>query len=255
MRDLAQALRYLGRLIFQSEPIMPSASQRQIDEPWDGFQPDLHSLLREIHGSGIGNLNSLLGRGRVLFAEGEAARGVYILRSGKATVSISSSEGRVVILRTAKAGAVLGLSSVLRNASYDTTVKTLEPCRTDFISRADLRELMGKSPAATHAISELLSRELTELTERTRLLLLPQTTMARLARLLLEWGNESGVDNGQPVRIDKVFTQEEIAQMICSSRETVTRMLATLSKRDAIRVTADSIVIRDQAALEALAGG
>jgi CRP/FNR family transcriptional regulator, cyclic AMP receptor protein len=233
---------------------MPSAQHVEIDE-LSGAQAngDLHSLLREMRASNISNLNSLHGRGKVLFAEGEQARGVYILRTGRATVSISSSEGRLVILRMAQAGDVLGLNSVVRNSSYDATVKTLEPCRTDFISRAELIELMGKSEAGTHAILKILSDELTALTDRARLLLLPQTATARLARLLLEWCKANGLDNSRAVRIDKVFTQEEIAQMICSSRETVTRLLATLSRRQIIRILSDSILIRDRAALEKLA--
>jgi len=118
---------------------MPSARQIQVDEP----QADLHSLIREFHGSNIHNLNSLHRRGTVLFAEGEPARGVYILRSGRAAVSISSSEGRIVILRMAQTGDMLGLNSVLRGFAYDTTVKTVEPCRADFLPRADL--LTGSS--------------------------------------------------------------------------------------------------------------
>ena len=55
------------------------------------------------------------------------------------------------------------------------------------------------------------------------------------------------------MRLNKVFTHEEIAQMICSSRETVTRLLATLSRQQVIRVTSDSILIRDRLALEKIA--
>lgn len=221
---------------------MPSARQIQVDEP----QADLYSLIRELHGSNIHNLNSLHGRGTILFAEGEPARGVYILRTGRATVSISSSEGRIVMLRMAEAGDVLGLNSVLRNCSYDVTVKTLEPCRTDFISRVELMELMQQSQAGAQAILKVLSRELTELTERAKLLLLPQTVSGRLAKLLLDRTNGNG-------SVERVFTHEEIAQMICSSRETVTRLLALLNRQQVIRVTADSILIRDRAALEKLA--
>ena len=230
---------------------MPSARQLEVDEP-SGGQTDLYSLLREIHGSNIHNLNSLHGRGTILFAEGEPARGVYILRTGRATVSISSSEGRIVMLRMAQAGDVLGLNSVLRNGSYDTTVKTLEPCRTDFITRLQLIELMEQSQSGAQAILKTLSRELTELTERAKLLLLPQTTSGRLARLLLEWSNGNGTET---VRLNKVFTHEEIAQMLCSSRETVTRLLATLGRQQVIRVTSDSILIRDRLALEKIALG
>ena len=151
---------------------MASAQQREIEEPLgvavDEPRADLHSLLHAIHASSIGNLNSLHGRGKVLFAEGEQARGIYILRTGRAAVSISSSEGQVVMLRLAPAGDVLGLNSVLRNCCYDTTVKTLEPCRTDFIPRSELIELMRQNGAGAQAVLNILSRELTELTDRAK---------------------------------------------------------------------------------------
>jgi len=228
---------------------MPSAQYIELDQPPEVSNGgNLHSLLREIHASNIRYLNSVHGRGKVLFAEGEPARGVYILRTGSATVSISSRDGRIVTPRVARAGDVLGLNSVLASSSYEATVKTLEPCRTDFIPRAELVELIEKSHAGARAILKILSHELTELTERTRSLLLPQTASARLARLLLEWSKKSD-------RIDRVFTHEEIAQMICSSRETVTRTLASLGRRKIIEITSDSILIRDNATLNRMAQG
>lgn len=226
---------------------MPSAQHVERDQPAGAPAiGDLHSFLHAIHASNISNLSSLHGRGKILFAEGEPARGVYILRTGRAAVSISSSEGRIVIPRIAQTGDVLGLNSVLRSSSYDVTARTLEPCRTDFISRTELLELVEKSHAGARAVLKLLNHELTELTERTRSLLLLQTASARLARLLLEWSRKS-------VQIERVFTHEEIAQMICSSRETVTRLLASLSRRNIIQITSDSILIRDYAALEQMA--
>lgn len=226
---------------------MPSAQHVELNElagvPVTG---DLYTLLHAIHASHNGDLNSLHGRGKVLFAEGEPARGVYILRTGRATVSMSSSEGRIFIPRVAQSGDVLGLNSVLRSSSYDATVKTLEPCRTDFIPRTELLELIQNSHAGAHAVLKILSHELSELAERTRSLLLPQTASARLARLLLEWSRKSP-------RIDRVFTHEEIAQMICSSRETVTRLLAGMSRRKIIQITSDTIEIRDDAALDKMA--
>ena len=142
---------------------MPRAQQREIEEPLgvaaSQQRADVSSLLHAIRASNISILNSLHGRGRVLFAEGEPARGVYILRTGRATVSISSCEGRVVLLRMAQAGDVLGLNSALRDGAYETTVKTLEPCRTDFIPRAEFIGLM-RSHAEAPAVFNILSREL-----------------------------------------------------------------------------------------------
>lgn len=230
---------------------MPNAQKIEIDEPaglaMNHAGIDFPSLLQAIHAANVSNLSLLHPRGRVLFAEGEPARGVHLLRTGRATVSISSSEGRVVILRLAQAGDVLGLNSVLQKGTYETTVKALEPCRTDFISHTDLMDLMRKSQTVTHAITTILSRELAELTNRARSLVLPQTAVAKLARLLLELSRQNGVD--------RIFTHEEFAQMICSSRETVTRLLANLDKRQIIRVTSGAIAICDRAALQTIAAG
>ena len=233
---------------------MPSANHVEIEESagleTQELGSNLHPLLLELQGLTASRLSTLQGRGKTLFAEGEPARGAYVLKSGTASISISSSEGRVVILRLAKPGDVLGLNSALTNGSYDTTVKTLEPCRTHFVSRLDLVELMQRSDSGARAILNLLSNDLTELTERARLLLLPQSAGARLARLLLEW---SKMRDGKTSSIARVFKHEELAQMICSSRETVTRLLASLSRQQIIRVSSDSIVIRDRAALESIA--
>jgi CRP/FNR family transcriptional regulator len=168
-------------------------------------------------------------------------------------VSISSSEGRVVMLRMAQAGDVLGLNSALRDLPYDTTVKAVEPCRTDFISRVDLMDLIARSQTATYALLRLMSQELADITERTRSLLLPRTATGRLATLLLDWSKDTKSERGEDIRIDRLFTHEEIAQMICSSRETVTRLLANFSKREIIEVSSDSIVIRDLQELERIA--
>ena len=235
---------------------MPSVPKQETDEGVElamGKAADFRSLLQAINSSNISNVSLVHPRGKVLFAEGETARGVFILRTGRATVSISSSEGRVVILRIARGGDVLGLNSVLRNACYNTTIKTIEPCRTDFIPRTALLDLIEKDQPAARAIAQLLSREVAELMERTRSLLLPQTANAKLAKLLLELSEESSAS--QPSQITKSFTHEQIAHMICSSRETITRLLASLNRRRIIRVTAGSIVISDRAALQKIAGG
>ena len=159
------------------------------------------------------------------------------------------------MLRTVQAGDVLGLNSVLRNLPYEATVKAIEPCRTDFISRNELLEFIQQSEAGAQAVLKVLSQELTELTDRVKLLLLPQTVNGRLAKLLLEWSRSNGSDSAGAARLNRVFTHEEMAQMICSSRETVTRLLAIFGRRGIIRVTTDSILISDRLALEKIAHG
>lgn len=232
---------------------MPHAKQKRVDTssvtPND--VPEFHILSHDLQHPN--NLSLSHAPGTVLFTEREPARGVYVLLTGRATVSISSSEGTVIILRVAQRGDVLGLNSTLRNCTYDVTVKTLEPCRTDFISRNEVARLMQECPRCAQAVVMTLSQELTELTNRARLLFLSQTSSSRLAKLLVEWGTKSSVNGSSIVRIDKSFTHEDIAQMIGSSRETVTRLLTNLSRRHIIAITTDSIFIRDWNALKSAA--
>src|SRR4026208_1737401 len=137
---------------------MPSAQQKETDDAAEldmsRSGSDFRSLLQAINSSNSNNLSVVRPYGKVLLAEGEPARGVFILRTGRATVSISSSEGRIVILRIARAGDVLGLNSVLRNVSYNTTVKIIESGRTDFIPRRQLVELLETNQPLSQAISQ-----------------------------------------------------------------------------------------------------
>ena len=123
---------------------MPSAQHVEIDE-LSGAQAngDLHSLLRELHASNVSNLNSLHGRGKVLIAEGDPAEASTYCERAELPFRSRRVKDERVILRMAQPGDVLGLNSVLRNSLYDATVKTLEPCRTDFISRCPIDRAHG----------------------------------------------------------------------------------------------------------------
>ena len=232
---------------------MPGRGQHQVDNGRVADQTPAAAgslLLKEIEGIGDSKLTRLHRRGEVIFAEGQRARGISVLRSGRAKVSISSSEGKVLILRIEQAGAILGVNAVLRNTTYDLTVRTIESCRTDYIPRAAFMALLGKSEQARIGLAETLSRELTGMIERAKSLFLPQNTGEKLARLLVEWCDEWGEVEPRGTRLHNHFTQEEMAQMIGASRETVTRLLGHFSKRRLIQLEPNTIIVKDREALE-----
>ena len=72
-------------------------------------------------------------KGSLLFVEGETARGVVVLCSGKVKLTTSSSEGRTLIVRIAEAGEVLGASAVLLGRGHEMSAETIEPCQVNFI--------------------------------------------------------------------------------------------------------------------------
>jgi CRP/FNR family transcriptional regulator, cyclic AMP receptor protein len=210
------------------------------------------SLLQDFLGFENIKLSSKQPRGVVLFAEGQPADGVYVLCAGRAKVSISSSEGKTVILRIAQPGDLLGVNSVLKGLPYEATVQAIEPCRIDFVSRSDFIKLLDKSKTARVVVSQALGNELSDVVERARSLLLSQSATEKLARLLLKWCDEQGAVESEEVRVNPGLTHEEIAQMICASRETVTRLFAELRRKHILSFANNAIFVRDRNALESL---
>src|ERR1700678_3667646 len=76
--------------------------------------------------------------GAVLFAEGQAARGVLIVRRGRVKLSICGSGGRTLILRMVETGCPLGVASVVSGRPYEATAETQEPSEISFLRHSDL---------------------------------------------------------------------------------------------------------------------
>lgn len=232
---------------------MQSATKLEIEEAGATTRPPCQSLLQKFVGFEDVKLSSIYPRGAILFAEGQPAKGVYVLCSGRAKVSVSSSEGKTVILFLARPGDLLGVNSVLKGLPYEFNVEVLERCRIDFISRADFLNLLDRSKSARGRVFHALGKELSEVVDRVRSLLLSQSSEGKLARLLLEWCDDFGQPTSQGVRINHGLTQEEIAQMICASRETVSRLLTEMKRKEIVDFNGNGIFVRDRERLELIA--
>jgi len=212
-----------------------------------------NSPLRAIPGIDRVSRSRIYSRGAVVFHEGNIARGVYVLSSGRAKVSISSADGKKLIIRIARPGDVLGLYAGLTGRPFEATAEMVEGGRIDFISRTDLLNLMGRQQSFSADLVEMFSRQFSEFVDNTRMLLLSQSALEKLARLIVRWGRDFGERTGEGIRVQILLTQEEIAQIIGASRETVTRLFSTLKRDKIIRVKRDALWIRDSEALASLA--
>ena len=230
---------------------MPSATnlQDQNDLTVDGHSL-VDSFLGDFPGFQDTKLRGIRPRGSVIFSEGQPAKGVYLLCTGRAKVSISSSEAKTVILRIAQPGDLLGVNAVLQGQGYEATVETLERCQVDFISRPQFLKILDNSKTARLWVTRALSNESSELVERARSLLLSKSAAEKLARLLLHWCDLFGEPTPKGIRLNHGLTQEEIAQMICSSRETVSRLFAELRREQIVHCNGIGIFVRNRAALK-----
>ncbi len=196
--------------------------------------------------------HSVMPAGALLFVEGQTPRGVFVLCSGKVKLSTTSKEGKMLILKQAEAGEVLGLSAAISGTNYEMTAETASPCQLNFIGRRDLMNLLqNESEVGVHS-ALWLSHEFQGAYRDIHDLVLARSSSGKLARLLLSCA-PTGIQNSAELHLRSVMTHEEMAQRIGSSRETVTRLLSDLKKKRLIRLEGATLVIRDRTGLEALA--
>lgn len=192
-------------------------------------------------------------QGAVLFVEGQGPRGVYIVCSGRVKLSTTSRDGKTLILRIAEAGEVLGLHAAVSGKPYELTAETLQPSQLDFIRREEfLKFLEHHGDACLHA-AQHLSENCQNAYEMIRSLGLSHSVSEKLARLLLEWAAD-GDTTKDGIRIKVSLTHEEIAQLIGTSRETVTRVLSEFREKQLAQLRGSTLLIRDKAGLEKLIG-
>ena len=235
---------------------MPRENGRGVSDESNGsveHEPCV-SALSQLRGLDAVKLTRYHSRGCVLFVEGQMPRGVYILCEGRAKISIASPEGKTLLLRIAHRGELLGLNAALTGQPHSATVQTLERCRIDFVPRAELLRLLDRDKRVYAEVAHALSRKLNNVVDHARLLFLSQSAAEKLARLMVRWCDQNGKRTNQGIQLASGLTHEEIAQMICTSRETVTRLLNDFKRQHLVSLVGTTIFIRNRKALEALAG-
>ena len=192
-------------------------------------------------------------KGAVLFVEGQAPRGIFVLCKGRVKLSICSTDGKTLILKIAEPGEVLGLSATVSGKPYELTAETIDPCQVNFVKREDFLRFLREHAEACFRVAEQLSDKYNTACHEIRSLGLSHSAAEKLAKLLLEWSSKNGENAKQEPRLKLALTHEEIAQMIGTSRETVTRLFAELKKRQIVHAKGSTLHIRNKAALKQLA--
>ena len=186
----------------------------------------------------------------VLFRESEASRGIFLVVRGLVKLSLSSREGKTLILRVAGPRELLGVSATVSTGEYEATAETLETCEISFFRRSDVLRLMERHNHLTLWLAKYLGHEYSFTCREVRNLLLAESAGVKLARLLMERLDSSG--SRQPGRMKLGLTHEDMAQMIGTSRETVSRILSDFKKRHLIEKIGATLIIHDRIALQSM---
>jgi CRP/FNR family cyclic AMP-dependent transcriptional regulator len=192
-------------------------------------------------------------KGTMLFMEGQDSLGIYMVCHGQVKLSTSSPDGKVMILGIAHPGDILGLSAVISNFDHETSAEVMDLCQINFVPKAEFLKFIKRHPAACMSAARQLGRNYYSAHKLICSLGLSDSVFVKLGKLFLSWSGNEQAARGQ-VRLRNTFTHEEIAEMIGTSRETVTRALRSMRERGLVTLKGSELMIHDHRSLSRSVG-
>ncbi len=195
--------------------------------------------------------NRRFGKHQFIVREAEPGDTFYIIVSGSVSVSRIAPDGRETILSILKEGDFFGEMSMFDSSLRSASIKTLTDVEVGQINQADFLGLLDRNPK----IGRLLVIELSERLRAANALIAATTSQdirARLASLLLNLAENFGETATNGVRISLRLTNQEMANMIGTTRETVNRTLNRFWDDQLVDMRTSHVVVVNQEKLRAL---
>lgn len=181
-------------------------------------------------------------RGQVVFTEGEPGETLYIITSGKVKIGRKSVDGRESLLTLMGPSDMFGELAIFDPGPRTSTVTALSDVQAVMMHRKVLRNWIADRPEIAEQLLRVLARRLRRTNDNLSDLIFTDVP-GRVAKQLLHLAQRFGTREGNSLRVDHELTQEEIAQLVGSSRETVNKALSDFAQRGWIRVQGKSILI------------
>lgn len=190
-----------------------------------------------------------LNKGQVLFNEGERGERLYIITDGKMKLGHTSTDGRESLLAVLGPGELLGELSLFDPGPRTATATALTDTSLMGLGHAALRPWLTGRPEVAEALLQALAVRLRRTNEQMADLVFSDVP-GRVAKTLLELGEKFGRPLPDGIHVTHDMTQEELAQLVGASRETVNKALADFAARGWIRLESRSVVLIDPERLE-----
>lgn len=184
----------------------------------------------------------------VIVFEDDPGDALFVVKSGQVKVVLIGEDGREVILSVLGGGDFFGEMSLIDDQPRSAHVIAMEDSKLLVLYREDFHRCLERSPRIALGLLRALSRRLRSADDKIGGLVLLDVS-GRVARLLLELADE-----GNGTTISRSITHHTIAQMVGSSRETVSRTIRTFTENGLVAVSKQTFEITKREELETLAG-
>lgn len=183
--------------------------------------------------------------------EGEPCRGMFQLTAGHARLFRTSPDGREQIMRLLQPGDTFGEVAVFDGGPTPASVETFDAAEVILLPAETFRRLVHSQPAVALDLLNHFARRLRSFTELVEQMSL-QTVQQRLARYLYFTAREEGRETPEGVVIARAITLQDLASLVGSVREVVSRTLHVMEIDGVVEVRRKEILIRDLEALRRL---
>ena len=193
-----------------------------------------------------------LPKGTVIFHENDPASAFYLVKTGRVKVYKISREGREQVLAMLGDGQIFGDVPTFDGGPYPATAATMADTEIYLIRREDLLEVVRRHPDIAIKIIAVLGQRLRQALELVRDLSFKQVPH-RLAGLLLKLADEYGEETEKGTLINLPLSRQELADIVGTSRETVTRELKKMEREGLLVINRRNITVADREGLTAWA--
>ena len=216
-------------------------------------QQECRALLSLMEEMGIATADRTYRPGDAVYRQGEYGDALYVLVSGVMKLFRPYSGSKEATLRLLTSWDIFGHLAFAGEARQRAYAEAVTECRVTKIPKVFVERAVKQEPRVAFKIMTLLELRLVQYEELVKCLL-PRETEIRLANLLPILAQKFGDWRGGVVTIDLRLTHQDLAAMVASTRESVTKVLNEMRNRDLIEVDAGRITLKDWRALAELSG-
>jgi CRP/FNR family transcriptional regulator len=181
----------------------------------------------------------------VVFHEGDPASAFYLVKQGRVKIYKVAADGREQVLSILGDGQIFGDVPVFDGGPYPATAATMADTEIYQIKREDFEDFVRRHPEVALKLLRVLGQRLRQSMALIRDLSFKQVPH-RLAGLLLRLGRDYGSKTDSGTLIDMKLSRQEIAEIVGTSRETVTRELKKMESAGMLQLKGRKIIIADE---------
>jgi CRP-like cAMP-binding protein len=172
-------------------------------------------------------------KGELVFLRGDLGRDLYLIESGTVKISLTTSDGKEITLAMLGAGEFFGELALLDGEPRSSDAVAMEACQFLLLERTDFLQFVDEHPRVAHRVMEVLSRRLRDNNQLVQDAAFYDIA-ARLARVILRLADSVGHTDDGGITIARRLTQNELAGMIGTTRESVNKWLGFYERQGLI---------------------